>query len=127
MTDQTAKKPQAEKSASRQLATMYHVTVSSNLLSIAREGVSPQFSQGKLKRSYWVIGSLVQWALLHISNRKNVPVSSLRVLSAQIPLRQLVNTSMPGVYAVKEPMFVSTVDQPDVYYQKDLLYGQREA
>jgi len=58
----------------------YHVTHRSNFSNIQRRGLLPSMSRGLVERVYAVEHERVSWALNHVSNRDEVPVSGLIIL-----------------------------------------------
>lgn len=71
--------------------TLYHATARRNLPNIMKQGISPQFSQGKEPRVWFHTKSLRDWALKHTSRKHNVPIDDkhMVVLKATLPRRDM--------------------------------------
>jgi hypothetical protein len=78
--------------------TVYHVTPARNADSIHKAGISPEFSEGKEKVSWWVKEENLLWAIAHTSARHDVSVSHLIVYRVILFRQQLKATRWPGVY-----------------------------
>lgn len=76
---------------------LYHVTLASNLESIASTGVDPEFSQGARKLSWWVTRDKLAWAIAHCSLRHDCKVNDLVVVSIFRPLKKGSRTRWAGV------------------------------
>lgn len=59
--------------------TLYHVSPVSNRASIARSGIEPLFSKGRLAACWYVSRDRLEWAIAHCSARHKVDVSKLDV------------------------------------------------
>lgn len=80
------------------MTTLYHVTREAVSQSIWGEGVSPAYSTGRNRVSWWVDLETVYWALAHVSARWDVPVNKLIVCEASIPASLLHKWMRPGIY-----------------------------
>lgn len=89
---------------------LYHVTPSYNVQSIFTEGVSPHYSRGKQRVAWWASGENLMWALAHISRRYAMSTLSLAVFQADIPDDRLIKTAWRGVYQLREPFTVKSVN-----------------
>ena len=80
---------------------LFHVTPLYNTVSIKGLGVSPDFSRGTRKVSWWVSDQGIVWAGAHVSNRWFVPTHSLVVFDATIDEALLGRTAWPTVFTAK--------------------------
>jgi hypothetical protein len=86
------------KASASPTVTVFHVTPTENLASIRRNGINPEYHQGKRIASWYVHNDMITWAIGHCSARHHIPVDHLTVISVTVPRKQLSGTSMPGVY-----------------------------
>jgi len=92
------------------MRTLYHVTTRTAGRSIGAEGyVLPSKSEGKRLWSYWVSERELDWALSHVSARRDVPVSALVVVVALHEEEDLIRTARTGVYARDVPVQVTDI------------------
>lgn len=101
---------------------MYHVTLNKNDMSITRQGINPEFAQGKRKASYWVTRDALHWAIAHVANRHNARVSDLRVYYAAMPEIDLLGTPWQGVYYTTRYVWVG-----GAWFSADLWLKAQEA
>lgn len=106
---QTAKKLQSSPEILSLPTDLYHITPTTNIDSILRKGIDPTYARGKTRACYFVIGSLIKWALLHISARHEVSVARLSILRVKVPLLLLKATSKVGVYLSKETLTIEDI------------------
>lgn len=83
--------------------TLYHVSPSYNLASILKEGVSPYYSRGAKRVSWWTTHKNLMWAIAHISRRYAMSANTLVVFSADIPELLLLKTRWCGIYNLTAP------------------------
>lgn len=81
---------------------LYHVTTAQAAKSIRSIGVSPVFSQGKQKRSWYVNEKRLMWAIAHTSARHGVPTCGLVVITVDVCARNVRRWSLDGVFYSKE-------------------------
>lgn len=77
---------------------LYHVTPTEHIDSIDGEGIDPSYSRGKLKASWYVNKQNIQWAILHVSLKYNVPVRDITVCATLIDWEHMRRTCQPGRY-----------------------------
>lgn len=65
---------------------MYHVTHETNGQSIAAEGVSPDYSQGKMNAIWFVPKQAIERAILHCAARHHWLVEDLLVVTMVVPV-----------------------------------------
>jgi hypothetical protein len=79
---------------------LYHVTPQANFESIYRLGISPQFALRDPKRVWFVTYEIIDWAINHVSERKQLERAELHIwrvrFDAQIAMRRC---PMPGVFS----------------------------
>ena len=85
---------------------VFHVTEARNLRDINAYGVDPEFSQGKIKASWWVVGNRLAWAIAHVCNRHHVTPDQVVILPALIEDKLLVATCYPGVFYIREVVYL---------------------
>jgi len=90
---------------------LFHVTPKKNLNSILDSGILPSMSQGKREVSWFATAPTLNWALAHISAKRNMPVSELIVFRVVVDKQFLTNTRWKGVYQSRFPVYpMVTVD-----------------
>lgn len=79
--------------------TLYHVTPSRNVGSIAMSGIEPILATGKQQLSWYVERSRLLWAIAHCSARHHLPVNELTVFEMPANyVRNLRRTAWRGVW-----------------------------
>lgn len=86
---------------------LYHVSPHFNVQSILKQGVSPSFSRGKQRVSWWCTEENLMWALAHISSRYAISTNMLAVFVGSIDEERLVKTRWKGVYQTREAVAVA--------------------
>lgn len=83
---------------------LFHVTPETNLLSIAQRGVDPEFSEGKLKRSWFVSETQLVWAFAHVAARRDKKLSELVCIRVLASEAQITRTSWAEVWTCNIPL-----------------------
>jgi hypothetical protein len=78
--------------------TFYHVTLAENAEDILEQGILPTCSLGKLQANWYVSRQELEWAILHVSARHDVPVSEIVVCEVAIYFNEVKRTKRPGVF-----------------------------
>ena len=68
---------------------LYHATRKANLDSIKRNGINPDFSQGKHRVCWYHTKAKRHWAILHTSKRHKVSLDDIAILTVKIPRERL--------------------------------------
>lgn len=68
---------------------LYHATLKSNLSSIRKHGLNPDFSTGKEKVIWYHTKSRTHWAIAHVQKRQKVNLSEVVIISVKIPRSKL--------------------------------------
>jgi hypothetical protein len=86
---------------------VFHVTPISNLDSILKLGIAPEYSRGKRLACYYVTPDSLLWAVAHVSYSHDVPVSRLAVI--RLRFHKLMKSSgTMGVYYCRATMLVTS-------------------
>lgn len=96
--------------------TVFHITPSENVPSIRANGIDPKRAKGKRLASWYVHGSMIEWAIGHCSARHHIPVDHLSVLSVTAPRKQFSGTAMPGVLYTAFRMVANTEVKAEDYF-----------
>jgi hypothetical protein len=94
-----------------------HTTPARNLTSIRCKGLLTAFSKGRLPACWFHSRSLSSWAMLHVSQRHNVPVSRLVTIEVSIPRTWLKRVRTHGLYYI-------LVDAPPERLRKALTFEE---
>jgi len=95
---------------SRTNVKLYHVSRLANESSIMAGGVSPAFSLGKLRVSWYADSSRLSWAIAHVSNNSDLSVVELRVFTVWADRLVFKKTRLPGVFTCATTLFAWAVD-----------------
>ena len=68
---------------------LYHATLKSNLDSIRRHGLNPEYSRGKEKVVWLHTQSRRAWAIVHIHARQNVNLADIIIIEVNVPYTKL--------------------------------------
>ena len=68
---------------------LYHATTEANLDSIRQHGLTPEYSQGKLKVNWLHTASRRHWAIAHVQKRHGCNLDDVIILEIQIPRGRL--------------------------------------
>lgn len=101
------------------ITTMYHVTTQENQDSISRLGINPQFSKGRRASCYFVEESMIQWAILHTSQRHGVHVDRLIVYPVRVERAAMTKTGMAGVWRTQAVIIPETQQPADAFITFD--------
>ncbi len=74
----------------RAVSILLHVSVRRNLASIWKLGISPAFSQGARAECWFCSRSKRAWAIQHVAERHDVPLSEVVVFRVSVPRSRLV-------------------------------------
>jgi len=83
---------------------LFHVTPDKNLLSIAQRGVDPEFSEGKMKRSWYVDETELVWAFAHVAARRDLQLSQLAAIRVLASEDEIKRTSWANVWTCAKPL-----------------------
>lgn len=83
---------------------LWHVTPETNLLSIAGLGVDPEFSEGKIKRCWFVSETELVWAFAHVAARRKLQLAELSAVRVLAPERIIKRTSWADVWTCNEAL-----------------------
>ena len=72
------------------MSILLHVSVRRNLASIWKLGISPAFSQGARAECWFCSRSKRAWAVAHVAERHDVPLSEVVVFRVSVPRARLV-------------------------------------
>ena len=64
---------------------LYHATLKSNLDSISRHGLNPDFSKGAEQVIWYHTASRREWAILHTQKRHQCQLDDIIVITVEIP------------------------------------------
>jgi hypothetical protein len=107
---------------------LYHITLNSNLNSIIDHGIDPEKSRGKLKVSWWVDETRIDWALAHVSARHNVPTCDLiifkRWFDNNFEFKEFKRTRWYGVYQTDKKRICRDWQTANAYFT--LIMGDQE-
>ena len=72
------------------MSILLHATIRRNLPSIWKLGISPAFSQGARAECWFCTRSRRAWAVQHVADRHDVPLSEVVVFRVSVPRSRLV-------------------------------------
>ncbi len=73
------------------MSMLLHVSIRRNLSSIWRLGISPAFAQGARAECWFCSRSKRAWAIQHVAERHDVPLSEVVVFRVNVPRSRLVS------------------------------------
>lgn len=90
---------------------LYHATLKSNLDSIQKHGLNPEFSKGKEAVIWLHTASRTHWAIAHVQKRHKVKLSEVVIIAVDIP-RSRLTRRWRGLWSTTETTtaFVSITD-----------------
>lgn len=68
---------------------VFHVSPIANLDSIRLNGISPEFSKGNIKASWYVTEARLEWAVIHVAAKYDLRVSEIAVWAVFAPNERL--------------------------------------
>jgi len=85
------------------LKLVFHITPSANEKSIGQYGIDPSFSRTPTNlRSWFVEAKRVEWAIIHVSYKYDLPTSKIAVYAVVAPINAIVRYPLDGVYYSKK-------------------------
>lgn len=104
--------------------TLYHVTPIENQVSILNQGVLPSKSEGKWKASWWVTQDALDWALAHVSARRDIPTSHLIIFEVTVTTDVFdigwKKSPWKGVFRTDVIIGVRTVQDANLYFARKM-------
>jgi len=89
---------------------LFHVSREANVPSILAIGVSPAFSLGKMRVSWFADSSRLSWAISHVSNNSGLSVAELHVFTVLADYAFFKRTRYAGIYTSDKVLFAWTED-----------------
>lgn len=80
---------------------LYHVTVKANRSGIMVGGIDPSYSKGARAECWYVIPSLLAWAIIHVMRRHKCGLKDVVGLEVLIPERKLTRRRR-GIFTCSE-------------------------
>jgi len=80
------------------LLHLYHITPTTNNVSILTRGLDPAFSRGKRKTVWLCDWTRIHWALAHVSFKHETPVNELSAFMITLERSEVINTAWRGIY-----------------------------
>lgn len=96
-------------------AVLYHVTIADNVQSILETGIQPKYSRGKLKASWYVNKSNIQWAILHVASRHHEYIENVVVIAVAEDWTAFKRTNKLGVYYSLQDIEAETVSSAGMF------------
>lgn len=100
---------------------LFHVTREANVPGILSLGISPAFSLGKLRASWFVDHTRLSWAIAHVSDNTGLSVSELYVCHVLARREAFKRTRLSGVFTSGEILFAWQVDRAILALRPDDL------
>jgi hypothetical protein len=98
---------------------LYHVTTSSSVTSISENGISPKYSQGKLKVAWYVNRQNINWSLIHVSAHKLAHIGDLYVCAVMAYWPEIKRTARHGFYYTYETYQVESISPAIMFVEMD--------